>query len=72
MKEQVIQPSGQIVFQAEGTANAEVLLLEPTFPRKTKRIVSLKLNDRKGDLIKLSTFHLKFYQCRRSSIPRGH
>ena len=72
MKEQAIQPSRQIVFQAEEIASAKVLFLEPTFPRKATRIVWLKLNKEKGDLIKLVTFNLKFYPCRLSHIPRGY
>lgn len=71
MKEQPIQPSGEIVFQAEETASTKFLLLEPTSPRKASRIVWLKLNKGKGNLIKLATFKLNFYPYRLSHIPRG-
>lgn len=50
-----MQLSGQLGFQAEETANAKPLLLEPTLLRNAA-IVWLKLHEGKGDFKLLSSY----------------
>lgn len=52
MKEQAMQPFGQIVFQVEKAASAKDLLLELTCLGKARRILWLMLNDRRGHNVK--------------------